>query len=479
VNAIARTGFALLTALIPYSTTAQAEDALQAFVHVSQRDPRYFELSSGEPYIPIGLNLIHPSGVGTPEQQMAQMEEWMRKLSENGGNYIRVWLSASFWDIEHERSGVYDEAKAKRIDTLLALAGKYDIRIKMTIEHFRYFESDRGRWAAKPLHHVSKGGPAENIADFFDGEKSRAQFKRKLAWYANRYGDQSVVYGWELWNEINAVRGGDYMAWTEVMLAELHRVFPRNLAMQSLGSFDRARARALYHRLSTMDGNDVAQVHRYLDLGASLAVCGGPVDVLAADAVEELRALDPGRPIILAESGAVEPNHTGPFKLYTKDKAGIILHDVLFSPFFAGAAGAGQIWHWHRYVDKNDLWWQFGRFAETVKHLDPPAEGFEPLKLKHPRLRVYVLKGRRTILAWCRDSKNTWRTELAEGKVPETIRGISVDFGEVLGSLESAHARTYDPWKNRWSEVNIKDTAIALPAFMRSIVIRINRIADQ
>ena len=37
----------------------------------------------------------------------------------------------------------------------------------------------------------------------------------------------------------------------------------------------------------------------------------------------------------------------------------MILHDVLFAPFFAGAAGAGQIWHWDEYVDKNNLWWQF------------------------------------------------------------------------------------------------------------------------
>ena len=64
------------------------------------------------------------------------------------------------------------------------------------------------------------------MADFFDGEASRAQFKRKIQWYGARYGDQPIVYGWELWNEINAVSGdGDYMAWTETMLPELHKTF--------------------------------------------------------------------------------------------------------------------------------------------------------------------------------------------------------------------------------------------------------------
>ena len=43
-------------------------------------------------------------------------------------------------------------------------------------------------------------------------------------------------------------------------------------------------------------------MHRYLDLGASLDICKGPVDVIAADAVRELIAYHPGKPVILAET---------------------------------------------------------------------------------------------------------------------------------------------------------------------------------
>jgi hypothetical protein len=320
-----------------------------AFVRVSPRDPRYFELSDGSPYIPIGLNLIHPPGSGMPG-----MERWLRLLSENHGNYARIWLSDPFFDIEHVRSGQYDEDKAKRIDVLLAAARKHDIRLKLCLEHFRHFGNGGPSWNAKPLHLRSNGGPADNVADFFDGQASREQFKRKLAWYAHRYGDDPAVFGWELWNEVDCVAGGDYLAWSEVMLAELHRLFPRNLAVQSLGSYDRAKKRDLYRKHSLMIGNDVAQVHRYLDLGAQLDACKGPMDELAADAVRDLRSFEPHRPILLAESGAVEPSHSGPFKLYEKDKAGILLHDVLFAPFFAGAAGPGHIWHWDEYVDKKN-----------------------------------------------------------------------------------------------------------------------------
>jgi hypothetical protein len=451
------------------------EDARVPFVRVSPRDPRYLELSDGSPYIPIGLNLIHPrSNEAKPEAGLAQMDEWMKALSANGGNYIRVWLSGGFWEIEHEKAGVYDEEKAKRVDALLEMAKRYGIRVKFTVEHFREIDMKdvRQKWACKPLHHTANGGTAESMPAWFANESSRAQFRQKLAFLAKRYGDQPMVYGWELWNEINAVRGGDWRNWTESMLPEVRRLFPKNLALQSLGSFDGDYAREQYRWLCGLKDNGLAQVHRYLDLGARLQVCHGPMDVLAADAVRELLAFKSGKPVLLAESGAVEPSHAGPFKLYAKDKAGVLLHDVLFAPFFAGAAGTGQCWHWHEYVDANKLWPLFGRFAEAVKGIDPPAEGFEPLMVEHPRLRVYVLKGRRTSLVWCRDKENTWEAELAQGRAPEELKDLELALGATV-PLDGAKVRSYDPWANRWSDAAVAGGTVRLPAFSRSIVVRV------
>ena len=465
----------LLAPVVWMALAAAPAPAADTYVRVSPRDPRYLELSDGSPYIPIGLNMISPPSTRDEAEAFRGFEEWLSQLSANGGNYIRVWLSNPFWDVEHEKSGVYDEERARRIDRLLELCRKYGIRVKLTMEHFRSIGGGSQAWADKPLHNAANGGTAQSMADFFDGEASRALFRRKIEWYAKRYGDQPVVYGWELWNEINATSGhGDIMAWTELMLGELHKAFPKNMAMQSLGSFDSDRVRDMYRRHSLLPGNDIAQVHRYLDLGASLEICHGPVDVLASDAVRELIGYKPGKPVILAESGAVEPRHSGPFKLYAKDTDGILLHDILFAPFFSGAAGGGQIWHWDSYVAPNRLWSQFARFAETVRGLDPPAEGFQTQMAPHERLRVYVLKGRRTVLAWCRDSRNTWETELRDGQKPEVLKGLTVDMASALGGARPRSVRVYDPWQNHWSDARLRGGKIALPAFSRSVVIRIS-----
>ncbi len=462
---------------------AAGGDSGRAYVRVSPRDARYLELSDGKPYVPIGLNMIAPPG-RDEEKALAQMEDWMRKLSANGGNYIRLWLSNPFFDIEHAQSGVYDEEKAKRMDAVLALARKYNIRVKMTLEHFRHLGDGKQTWAGKRIYHVSQGGLAKDIADFFANPASREQFERKLDWYAKRYGDDPIIFAWELWNEFDAVQdmwqpekwreGGLALDWTRVMLAALHQRFPKNLAVQSLGSFDNERKTEIYRTFCLIPANDLAQVHRYLDLGARLEVCHGPMDVLTADAVQTLLSFNSGKPVLLAESGAVEPSHSGPFKLYDKDKNGVLLHDVLFAPFFTGAAGSGQCWHWDYYVAKNDLWFQFGRFAQAVKDLDPPTERFRPIRIEHPRLRVYALAGQHTLLAWCRDSQNTWRAELAEGKVPELLKDQFVALPQDVAPKQPARVRIYDPWANSWSQGKVEDGKLFLPPFTRSIVFRIS-----
>jgi hypothetical protein len=441
----------------------------QEYVRVSPRDPQYLELSSGKPYIPIGLNLIAPPRAATPEESMKLYERWLDALSANRGNYVRFWMSNPFWDVEHASSGVYDEAKALLIERALEMCAARKIKVKLTIEHFRSIGGGRQSWADKPLHHIDNGGRAPSIADFFDGEPSRARFREKIAWLKRRFGDRPEVFGWEFWNEINAVQGGDYLAWTEAMLPVLDAAFPNNLVMQSLGSFDTQRVTTTYRKHSLMPGNDLAQVHRYLDLGAQLEKCKGPVDILAADAVTELLSYQPRRPVLLAESGAVEPKHTGPFKLYKVDKQGIILHDVLFAPFFAGAAGPGQIWHWDSYVAANNLWWHFDRFAEAVKDIDPPAEQFEPRRLATQGLRVYLLAGKRTTLAWIRDASSDWRTELEQGRTPDPVSRIRLEPGN-LGKLRNLDA--YDPWTGKWTKARVRSGFIELPTFTRSIVLR-------
>ncbi|MDR0336019.1 MAG: glycoside hydrolase family 5 protein [Planctomycetaceae bacterium] len=472
---LALSGTAVLAASASQLFADDKTDDLKAFVRVSQRYPRYFELDNGKPYIPIGINMTCPPQ-GDDDSLTKLENDWFKKLHANRANFIRIWLSHQQYEVEREKPGNMDSARAKRLDKLFALARKYGIRLKLCTEHFRNFGEGNQRWADRSMYLKKNGGMAEDFRDYFLGEAGREHYKKKLQWYANRYGNDPIVFGWELWNEMNSIYYSNaiWRKWTAEMLPELHRLFPKNLAMQSLGSFDRESAKKMYEDLCRMPGNDVLQVHRYLDLGAEWNICHAPVAELSAEAVKELLGQNVPKPVLLAEGGAVEPKHIGPSKLYEKDKAGIILHDVLFAPFFVGAAGSGHCWHWDIYVHKNDLWHHFDRFASVVEGLDPIAEELKPFEIPHDRLYLYGLKGKNKMLIWCRDKENTWKTELEEGKSPESLSGLELDLSKTEFLFNGKKIAVYDPWENRQIETKTINTKVVLPSFRRSVVLTVS-----
>jgi hypothetical protein len=448
---------------------------LAEFVQISKRAPRYFELTNGKPYIPIGLNVFR--SLRDENDELTKFENLLKPLAENKGNFVRIFLQRGPYDIEPERSGHFDEKRTKTLARLFALARKYGIRLKLCLEWWRHLGEQGQGNAPRPMHLKENGGPAENTTDYFTGEAGRAHYKKKLDWYAEHFGSDPIVFGWELWNEMNNIPSVDLVwPWSIEMLAELHKRFPKNLAMQSLGSYDNEAYRDWYRKLCALPGNDVMQVHRYLDLSpGAWNIVREPVAVLTAQAIKELLVLSEKnpKPVILAETGAVgrsptEPGHSGPFYLYSKDKAGIILHDVLFAPFFAGAAGPGHTWHEDAYVQANNLWFHFGRFAAVVEGLDPPAEDFQPFEMEHEHLYLYGLKGKTQTLIWCRDKQNTWKTELEEDKAPETLVGLAIDL-----DAKDKRIRFYDPWENRWTDGKADGGKIVLPTFRRSLVVAV------
>ncbi len=460
---------------------SQNQISKPGYIEVSKVNPAYFSFSDGSPYIPVGINLINPSGryQENPDSAFHEIDQWMKNLSENGGNYVRIWLSQSFWDIEDQAAGKYSDEKVKRIDRFFEMARKYKLRVKITLEHFRSvtMEENPQKWATKFVYHTSSGGPLDSIRQYLTSTEGQQLFLNKVDFYQKRYGSDTLFFGWELWNEMNAMKGPEdsvFFDWNKKMLDEVKQRFPENLVMQSLGSFDDERIRPVYKKMMLLPGNEIAQVHRYLDLGAKMEVCQAPMDVICASAIEELLTYQTRKPLILAETGAVEPRHAGPSKYYPLDTAGILLHDILFAPFFAGSAGAGMSWHWESYVHKNNLWYHFQRFNEVIKGINPIEENFMPSKSETDDVRIYVLKGKKTTLLWLRDKMNTWETELEKGEAPQALHGIQLNLNElgITSSLEKIEV--YDPWKNEWVILENNDPIFTLPDFKRSIVVRVN-----
>ncbi len=452
-------------------TSALAE---KRFVDVSPDAPGYFQTDDGRAWIPVGCNICFDRLYGTEGNDRAVCEARyfarMRTFAANGGNFLRIWIGHPFFEVMPSKAGEFDPAATETLKKTVRLAEELGIKIKFTLESFRSVlppdKVGQGMYAAffnRPLYSPF----AKSMPEFFASAKCREIYLDKARYLKSLgLGDSPSVICWELWNEINAMGPVCvYEEWSEAMLAALRGMFPRQMVTQNLGSFADPQDFYEYDYLGRLDANSFMQAHRYLDPGASLDVCRGPMDLLCADAVRELRDRRPDRPAVLAEVGAVKARHTGPSDLYDVDAKGMLLHDEIFAPFFAGSAGCGQPWHWdHQYIDHHGLWHHFRRFAKATEGLDPVAEKFRPFRTETKRLRIYGLKGRRTTIVWCRDKANTWESECRNGVPPETLRDIKLPFESREGFS------VYLPWEDR--TVSLPAGGCALPPFQRSCVVR-------
>ena len=444
----------------------------------------YLKLSDGSTFIPIGVNLCFPRFINTREEGLAIYRRWIDQLSANGGNFFRIFLGHPFFDFEGEHCGDFRPELTTALREVLDMAAASGVKVKVTFDHFRSIEpkpvAEIFPGAAKfdrSKYHVAAGGVAENMIDYLQGEAGRRHFLSKLDFFALHFGNHPALFAVELWNEMNTVEAANWTEWTEFMLPELRRSFPQLLCLQSLGSHDRPGITPTYEWLARLPGLECLQVHRYIDeLTGLFPLCSGPTDILAASSIRELRAMAPERALILAESGAVDPGHRAPFSDYPKDTAGGILHDVLFAPFFAGSAGAGQCWHWDFYLDKNNLWHHFRPFAAMVEGLDPAAEGFVPHFSENSRFRAYELRGKSVRLHWLRDASFDWKAELRDGQsapLQDSEKWLPQDF------LPGGQWDYIDPWESspRWKPTDAKLGGVDLPQWRRSIILR-QRISE-
>ena len=444
--------------------------ALLAAVAVSLCDPHYFADENGRTWVPVGCNICFDRTARQSAEARQLYDGWMTKFAENGGNFMRVWLSVPFVDVMPEKAGEFSEEAVENLKWLVSRAEALGIRLKFTFENFRRLGAQTDADPSRGVISFRKAAYspyAKTMRDVFTDGKCFETYLEKVRRVAEAVGGSRALIAVELWNEVNSVDGADLKVigeWSERMLAEMKALFPGKMALQNVGSFSETSGYVMYDWLAGLEGNDYMQAHRYLDPGAPMDICRAPMDVLCADAIRELRDRRSDVPAVLAEVGAVERCHVTYSHLYALDPAGMLLHDEIFAPFFAGSAGCGQPWHWdHLYISKHGLWRHFRRFATAIEGLDPAAEHFRPFRTETHRLRFWGLRGEKTTVVWLRDKRNTWKSEIEHGCAPEPVVGETMPR-----CLNRASYDWYLPWEDR----KFASENPSIPMFVRSAVVR-------
>ena len=90
----------------------------------------------------------------------------------------------------------------------------------------------------KPVYHVNYGGPLNNMGEYFKTEKGKTLFLSRMYFFANQYANNPAIFGWELWNEVNAVndfynKSETLLNWSKNMFDRAQEIFPNHLVMQT------------------------------------------------------------------------------------------------------------------------------------------------------------------------------------------------------------------------------------------------------
>jgi len=449
----------------------------RGYVQVSKNDPRYFCLSDGAPYIPIGLNLVGcaydrlPAGMEHFEASgqsattgLSQWRRWFGRMKDSGVNYARVWLSNRYTEARTELMGVHDPAALERFGALVELARACDIRLKLCFEHWRTF-SDVGHFAYRRYVDPETGRQLTDEDEWFNSPKWNAMWLKDILPYIARCQNDPVVFAWELWNEIDCGKAKfePVAAFTRRMLDEVRNLSPMNLVVNSLGSFDDEWKQARQDVFRDMPQMDFQQVHRYLDQGASMPICHADPVEFSIEAVNRSRRDD--KPVILTETGAVNDRHVGPFRYYGCDDDGLIFHDVTYPALFAGAAGSGHIWHWHEYVETKNLWRHFRPLADAFEGVAPDLENFKPEVIPDVQAWILLLRGKTTALAYIRNKSDRWDYVLRDSAAPNTIVDLNVP-------VICKSAAVYWLMGEKPGEATVHGGGVRIPAFTHGCVLK-------
>ena len=459
---------------------AEQGDWANSYVNVSKKDPRYFALDNGECFFPIAINIVRPDsfpaasgtefGRTNREDTMGlkQYEWFFKQFSKNGGNFVRLWLATPYFNVETDDPSEFNYLQFTKLDEMVKLAKKYSIRLKFTFDYFRVFASEKTENAIfcktlKYKDHVCKSG-----SEWINSELWQGFWFKKIDEYIKRYAGDPTVFCFELWNEMNCFDATfeEVTDFTARALRYLHKKAPKNMSVNSLGSFDVSTFTKCLDAFK-MDEMSFQQLHRYLDQGAKIELVRKDPIALIKDGFEYVKR--PDKPFILAETGAVNDCHSSYFRYYSFDHNGIIFTDVTYAPFFFESASTGQIWHWTFYVDNKNLWKYYAPIADMVKGENLDEQGLKSNDLSTDKAWILLLEGENNTYGYIKNKEVSWYNVIRDMNDVNVLGAFSVPL------KHNGDLTVYNIWDDKDLNVEIEDKKLVISNLQNGILFKIKK----
>ena len=335
---------------------------------IRKNSSNYLGFDNGEQYIPIGENMAWQQS-----NQYTDYKAWTQKLSDNKGNFFRLWLA--HWGFGLEWKNNYDNFQGLRkykqtnayyIDWLVNESRAKGLYIMFCINHHGQVSTTTDpNWGDSP-YNAANGGPCATTLDFFSNISAKATLKNRLRYILARWGYSPNIESWELFNEV--IWTNNYAAnkplirdWHDEMATYLHtKDVSKHLVTTSIGS---DLNDSIIWKLPSLD---FTQSHFYSGSGNIESVLvGGVQSYLTAYT----------KPTVNGEFGINAPSGT---TISTADPNGVNIHNSIWATTFAGAMGPGSPWYWNDYIDPQNLYYHFSPLSAVVANIPLKDASYKP-----------------------------------------------------------------------------------------------------
>lgn len=395
-----------------------ATPSRRGFVRICRSDPRYFEFDNGEFYFPIGHNVRSPFDERwwavvlredslPPDRGTYTYEEILRKMHENGENFVEIWMSSWWLAIEWNKNwrgfhGLtnYNLESAWKLDYMLELADRYDLYYHLVIDnHGKASTWCDPEWEENP-YNADNGGPVEDVEAFFSHREAIRTYKKTLRYIIARWSYHPRIMGYELWSELDLTGNGWDFVNNPVKISwhqELGRYF------KDLDPW--------HHLVTTHFSTDYSRVDPNI-------VTLPEIDYVVVDAYRQKGSIIPlllntyqscgayGKPSFVTEYGG-SPWATSADQVIPLLKAD--LHGGLWATYMTPSASTPLLW-WFEFIDHQNQYFQFKALANFArgedrrnKNLEIGQASVQANTVSLWRLNALTLKSRDRAYLWIFD----------------------------------------------------------------------------
>jgi hypothetical protein len=375
-----------------YNSFRAVESEHKGWIKPSDNNPHYFKYDDGSSYFAVG---VYSPWRNDPER--------FETFAKYDANLFAIWDIGyggfvNGTGIIEEELGKYNQEKCGRIDSLLSILEKDDIKLMYAIWPHDLFSETvwAAEWDKNPYRHLI------DVADVYSDSLVWEYQKKKYRYLIARYAHSRSWGIWELINEMNGTDGWEQGRHDEAYewvrksdkYFEEHDPYNHPTTASFSGGFNEYRE-PLYER------NDIPNIHFYPEQGWPLKY---PEDSLRSAMYNYAWATQRfwntyEKPAIFGEAGADLAYFES-----DREEYHTTYHNAIWATLSNGLAGI-PVWWQYTHLNKQD-WQHLQHLSQFVSNINFANLPYQPAEVKANGTDAYVMDAGEHAFGWARSYQN-------------------------------------------------------------------------